>query len=73
MMFILEQDLLKAKPSADLDGDSWPEFSLTNAEVRDATTGEIVDFFLINEHRPVTVTGRLGNLNQQQAHLRSWT
>jgi len=63
-----ETDVLKPTDSTIADDNDWPEFSLTNTSITDAsdTTASLLN---ASPGNPVTVTGRLERLQQDQIHL----
>ena len=64
-----ESEILKPKDPSLTDDNEWPEFLLTNAEVYDAKTGDLVSLIHADEHAPVSVRGKLETPHVSQAHL----
>ncbi|KAK3076735.1 hypothetical protein LTS18_012201, partial [Coniosporium uncinatum] len=57
-MAVPESDILKPTALSVADEDHWPEFILTNVEVRN-TVGQIANLFDADEDHTLVVTGRL--------------
>lgn len=68
--YLLERDVLKPKDPRIKDNNDWEIFLLSNAEVRDATTGELSSLLNAHAASPVTVTGRLQAVKSEQQRLR---
>ena len=64
-----ESDILKPRDPTLIDDNDWPEFLLTNAEVYDPQTGDFTSLLHADEHAPVSITGKLENVDKSQAHL----
>ncbi|KAI9667536.1 MAG: hypothetical protein M1821_000352 [Bathelium mastoideum] len=64
-----ESDILRPKDPILIDDNEWPEFLLTNAEVYDARTEELVSLLHADEYSPVNVRGKLEGLHKSQVHL----
>lgn len=69
MAAIPEHKILKPRDSNIEDSNDWEQFNLTGVEVRNATSNELSNMLLADARNPLTVTGRLGNVEPEQAHL----
>ena len=70
MATIPEHKILKPRDPSIEDSNDWEQFHLTGVEVRNATTNELSNMLLADAGNPLSVTGRLGNVEPEQAHLR---
>ena len=69
MATIAEHRILKPRDPSIEDSNEWEQFQLTGVEVRNATTNELSSMLLADAHNPLSVMGRLGNVEPEQAHL----
>ena len=69
MSTLPEQRILKSRDPRIEDSNDWEQFHLTGVEVRNATTNELSNMLLADAHNPLSVMGRLGNVESGQAHL----
>ncbi|KAF2762772.1 hypothetical protein EJ05DRAFT_14125 [Pseudovirgaria hyperparasitica] len=67
--FIAECNVLKPKDPTLKDNNDWELYTLNNAEVRDATTGELRSLLMADAMQPVTVTGNLEQVSRKQQKL----
>ena len=58
-MAIPEEQILKPKSPKIKDTNAWPEFTLRQIKVTTHKSDDIVSLFRAHEGRPVTVTGKL--------------
>ncbi|KAK8248959.1 hypothetical protein IWZ00DRAFT_312089 [Phyllosticta capitalensis] len=68
-MPVHESEVLKPHDPAITDDNEWPEFVLSNAEVRDVETNAISTLLHADTLTPVNVTGRLEPVDADLAHL----
>ena len=53
------------------DSDAWPQFVLRGVNVMSQRTGEAISLLSAHEGNKVTVTGKLGKVDRDMAHLRT--
>ncbi|MBE7182380.1 MAG: hypothetical protein INR71_14450, partial [Terriglobus roseus] len=68
-MALAEAKLLKARDQTIRDEDEWPQFPVSDVEVRDPKTGDLISLLHADTKKPLVLTGKLGPLQKDQAHL----
>ena len=69
MATIPEHKILKPRDPSIEDENEWEQFQLSNVEVRNSTTNELSNLLLADAHNPLCVTGRLENVEPEQAQI----
>ena len=69
MPILPESTILTPRDPKLEDDNDWEQFQLTNVEVRNTTTNELSSVLLADANNPLYITGRLKNVEPEQAHL----
>ena len=72
MTTIPEHKILRPRDPSIEDDNEWEQFQLSHVEVRNTTTNGFSNLLLADAHNPLCVTGRLANVEPEQAHLRKF-
>jgi hypothetical protein len=67
--YISEAAVLKPRDPRIKDNNDWEIFTVSNAEVRDAETGELRSLLEAHALTPMTLVGRLQPVGKEQQHL----